>query len=196
MSNYLLLLFIFVNFLFGIYPASAHKVKTTADVGATLHIEPNDTPRAGEETRAWFALTRKGGKVIPLAQCDCQLLIYAEPHASGEPPLLEPTLKSISAERYKGIPGADITFPRPGSYQLLLRGKPTTGSKFKPFELKYRVTVAVGKAQTKSIPQVAKNVDQNITEEQTQGVPIWAIAALGFFGMGVLLFVVQRVNKD
>lgn len=65
MSNYLLLLFIFVNFLFGIHPASAHKVKTTADVGATLHIEPNDTPRAGEVTRAWFALTRKGGKVIP-----------------------------------------------------------------------------------------------------------------------------------
>lgn len=89
-----------------------------------------------------------------------------------------------------------LLFPSAGSYQLLLRGKPTTGSKFKPFELKYRVTVAVGTAQTNYSPQVAKNVNQNITEEQTQGVPIWAIAALGFFGMGVLLFVVQRVNKD
>lgn len=56
--------------------------------------------------------------------------------------------------------------------------------------------MAVGTAQTNYSPQVAKNVNQNITEEQTQGVPIWAIAALGFFGMGVLLFVVQRVNKD
>ncbi|BAZ70322.1 MAG: hypothetical protein KME28_02790 [Pelatocladus maniniholoensis HA4357-MV3] len=196
MSNYLLLLFIFVNFISGIYPASAHKVKTTADVGATLHMEPNDTPRAGEATRAWFALTRKGGKVIPLTQCDCQLLVYAEPHASGEPPLLEPRLKSVSAERYKGIPGAEITFPRAGSYQLLLLGKPTVRSKFKPFQLKYRVTVAVGAAQTKPDTQVVKNVNQNITEKTEQGIPIWAIAALGFFGMGVLLFVVQRVNKD
>ncbi|KOP24737.1 hypothetical protein AMR41_19140 [Hapalosiphon sp. MRB220] len=196
MSNYLLLLFIFVNFLSGIHPASAHKVKTTADVGATLHMEPNDTPRAGEPTRAWFALTRKGGKVIPIAQCDCQLLVYAEPHASGEPPLLEPSLKSVSAERYKGIPGAEITFPRAGSYQLLLVGKPTAGSKFKPFQLKYRVTVAVGVAQTKPQPQEIKNVNQNITEQPEQAIPIWAIAALGFFGIGVFLFIVQRVNKN
>ncbi len=196
MSNYLLLLLIFVNFLLGIHPASAHKVKTTADVGATLHMEPNDTPRAGEATRAWFALTRKGGKVIPIAQCDCQLLVYAEPHASGEPPLLEPSLKSVSAERYKGIPGAEITFPRAGSYQLLLVGKPTAGSKFKPFQLKYRVTVAVGVAQTKPQPQEIKNVNQNITEQPEQAIPIWAIAALGFFGIGVFLFIVQRVNKN
>ncbi|TFI54831.1 hypothetical protein BLD44_007465 [Mastigocladus laminosus UU774] len=196
MSNYLLLLFIFVNFISGIQPAFAHKVKTTADVGATLHIEPNDTPRAGEATRAWFALTRKGGKVIPLAQCDCQLLIYAEPHASGEPPLLEPSLKSVSAERYKGIPGAEISFPRPGSYQLLLVGKPTAGSKFKPFKLKYRVTVAVGVGQTQQNTQVVKNVNQNISEKPEQAIPIWAIAALGFFSMGMLLFVLQRVKKD
>ncbi|MCP6761069.1 MAG: hypothetical protein NHB32_20505 [Fischerella sp. CENA71] len=196
MSNYLLLLFIFVNFLSEIHPAFAHKVKTTADVGATLHIEPNDTPRAGEETRAWFALTRKGGKVIPLAQCDCQLLIYAEPHASGEPPLLEPSLKSVSAERYKGIPGAEIIFPRAGSYQLLLFGKPIAGSKFKPFQLKYRVTVAVGAAQTQQNTQNLKNVNHNITDKPEKGIPIWAIAALGFFSMGVLLFVLQRVNKD
>ncbi|MGJ5672627.1 MAG: hypothetical protein ACR9NN_03245 [Nostochopsis sp.] len=196
MFNYLLLLFIFVNFLAEIHPAFAHKVKTTGDVGATLHMEPNDTPRAGEATRAWFALTRKGGKVIPLRQCDCQLLIYAEPHVSGEPPLLEPSLISVSAERYKGIPGAEITFPRVGSYQLLLVGKPIAGSKFKPFKLKYRVTVAIGAAQTKPDTQAIKNVNQNITEEPEPGIPIWAIAALGFFSMGALLFVVRRVKKD
>ncbi|MDP5017353.1 MAG: hypothetical protein NWQ43_08640, partial [Dolichospermum sp.] len=80
----------------------AHTVKISADVGGTVHLEPNDNPRSGEVTQAWFALTRRGGKVIPLKDCHCQLAIYAEPHAAGEPALLEPPLQPIQAERYQG----------------------------------------------------------------------------------------------
>ena len=116
--KYLLFLSSLVISITSIYPASAHEIKVAADVGATLHIEPNDNPRAGETTQAWFALTRKGGKQIPLSQCNCQLLVYAEPHTAGEPALLEPSLKPVVAERYQGIPGADIIFPKPGIYQL------------------------------------------------------------------------------
>lgn len=110
-----LLLFVFVLFLTIASPAIAHKVKTEGDVGATLHVEPNDNPRAGEPAKTWFALTRKGGKVIPIAECNCQLAVYAEPHSYGEPPLIEPPLQPVSAERFQGIPGTEITFPRPGS---------------------------------------------------------------------------------
>ncbi|MEI6445649.1 MAG: hypothetical protein WCO29_21595 [Nostocales cyanobacterium ELA583] len=124
----------------------AHTVKISADVGGTVHLEPNDNPRAGEVTQAWFALTRKGGKVIPLKDCNCQLAIYAEPHVAGEPALLEPPLKPIQAERYEGIPGAEITFPKPGAYQLQLTGKPVTEGSFKPFEFEFVVTVATGQA--------------------------------------------------
>jgi hypothetical protein len=123
----------------------AHTIKIAADVGATLHIEPNDNPRAGEPAQSWFALTRKGGKPITLKECICNLAIYAEPHSPSEPALLKPLLKPVKAERYSGTPGAEITFPKPGSYQLWLNGKPATGESFKPFELKFTVTVVSGK---------------------------------------------------
>jgi hypothetical protein len=126
------------------FVASAHNVKTTADVGGTLHIQPNDNPRAGEPSQVWIALTRKGGKVIPLKECNCQLAVYAEPHSPKEPALLEPPLQAITAERYKGIPGSEITFPKPGAYLVQLSGKPASGASFQPFKLKFDVTVAVG----------------------------------------------------
>ncbi|MBD2499754.1 hypothetical protein [Anabaena azotica] len=159
-----------------IYPATAHKVETTPDVGATLHIEPNDNPRAGESTITWFALTRKGGKVIPLVQCNCQLAVYAQPHTPGEPALLEPSLKPVNAEIYQGIPGADITFPKPGIYQLQLSGKPTSGANFKPFEFKFEVTVAAGNRVDTQNNQNVNNNQSVAVETESNSIPLWAIA--------------------
>ncbi|MBW4672021.1 MAG: hypothetical protein KME60_32500 [Cyanomargarita calcarea GSE-NOS-MK-12-04C] len=176
--------------------AEAHKVKTTEDVGATIHIEPNDNPRAGEASKAWFALTRKGGKVIPLSECKCQLAIYAEPHAVKEPALLEPALQPMTVERYKGIPGAEVTFPRPGVYQLQLRGKPASGESFKPFELKFEVTVAAGSATAAKTKQDAANLNSAGVENQNQTSPIWAIAFPALGVMGIIFFLMQRMKKS
>ena len=178
----------------GVEPGFAHKVKVEGDVGATLHIEPNDIPRAGEPSPTWFALTRKGGKIIPLAECNCQLSVYAEPHVSGEIPLLQPTLKPVTAERYRGIPGAVINFPRPGAYQLQLSGKPSTGQGFRPFTLKFNVTVAVGSnnktAQNKSTqPTVSTGNDGS----NNWILPVTAIA---FLTAGVISFFVLRKGKQ
>ena len=163
-------------------PASAHKIETTEDVGAILHIEPNDTPRAGEAAQTWFALTRKGGKIIPLTECNCKLAVYSEPRKTAEAPLIQPTLKPISAERYQGIPGAKITFPKPGAYQLELSGKPTNGNSFQAFKLKFDVTVAVGtrKAITNQQETVdtqeVTNVNTIQTKEEAFALPFWTIA--------------------
>jgi hypothetical protein len=172
-----------------ILPASAHKIETAEDVGATLHIEPNDTPRAGEVAQAWFALARKGGKIIPLKECNCELAVYSQPRETGEAPLIQPTLQPISAERYQGIPGAKITFPKPGAYQLELTGKPANGTNFQPFELKFDVTVAAGinkaattQQETQNTQQV-QNVNATQTEEASFALPIWAI------GLGALVIV-------
>lgn len=172
----------------------AHTVKISADVGATIHIEPNDNPRAGEVTQAWFALTRKGGKVIPLKDCNCQLAIYAEPHAVGEPALLEPPLQPIQAERYQGIPGAEVTFPKPGAYQLQLSGKPVNEGSFKPFELKFVVTVATGK----NIDTLQSRPSVN---ENQQGTTIGLAQPLIWLGIlllsgGILVFLVQTMKKN
>ncbi len=172
---------------------SAHQVQISEDVGATIHIEPNDNPRAGEPTQAWFALTRKGGQVIPLAQCDCELLIYAEPHTPGEPALIEPSLEPVAAERYQGIPGAEITFPRPGRYQLQLNGKPISQASFKPFQFEFEVTVAAGTGRNSGNVQNvnnAPNQDINIRSRLTMTVLALAI----FVALGIVFFILRGMK--
>jgi hypothetical protein len=121
--------------------AFAHEVEVSGDVAATFHLEPNHNPRAGEKSRVWFALTRKGGQIIPLEQCNCQLAVYSHPHKEEDKPLMQPKLAAISAENYKGIPGANIVFPKAGIYDLEISGTAKAGANFKPFELNYTVTV-------------------------------------------------------
>ncbi|HEY9896664.1 MAG TPA: hypothetical protein V6D34_14865 [Candidatus Sericytochromatia bacterium] len=122
-------------------PVLAHTVKVSGDVAATFHIEPNHNPRAGTPSQAWFGLTRKGGSTIPLSQCNCQLAVYAVPYNSKAAPLLQPPLKPINAAQYKGVPGANIVFPKAGRYELRLSGTPKAPASFRPFQLSYSVTV-------------------------------------------------------
>ncbi|MEM9904999.1 MAG: hypothetical protein AAF921_08250 [Cyanobacteria bacterium P01_D01_bin.44] len=124
-------------------PLLAHKVELDGTIGATLHIEPNDTPRAGEPALTWFALTKRGGASVTLTDCDCQLAVFSQ---SESEPVLEPELKAVNAEGYEDIPGADINFPSVGAYELVLTGAPVSGDGFEAFELRFSVTVAAGQA--------------------------------------------------
>ena len=122
-------------------PAIAHEVEVSGDVAVTFHLEPNHNPRSGEKARIWFALTRRGGKIIPLSECNCQLAIYREPRSSNTQPLMQPQLKAIAAEKYQGIPGTEVIFPQAGIYQLELKGTSKDHNSFKPFKTNYSVTV-------------------------------------------------------
>jgi hypothetical protein len=122
-------------------PILAHTVKVSGDVAANFHIEPNHNPRAGMPSQAWFGLTRKGGSTIPLSQCNCQLAVYGVPRASNASPLLKPSLKAVNAAQYKGVPGADIVFPKAGEYELRLSGTAKAPASFRPFQFTYSVTV-------------------------------------------------------
>lgn len=122
-------------------PILAHTIKVAGDVAVTFHIEPNHNPRVGEPSKSWFVLTLRGGNLISLSECNCQLSVYAVPRAKNVTPLMKPTLKAINAEQYRGIPGADIVFPKVGEYQLELSGTPKANANFKPFKVTYSVTV-------------------------------------------------------
>lgn len=178
-------------------PAIAHDVEISQDVGATFHIEPNDAPRANKPQLAWFALTQKGGKIIPLEQCNCKLAVRAEPHNEGSPPLLEPPLKAISKERYQGIPSAEIVFPKAGAYELELSGTPIAGATFKPFELSYEVTVAPGAAAqtspTNSQAVSAQTINAH-TEQPDNRWQIPVIAIAGIFTLGLVWTVRRRLK--
>jgi hypothetical protein len=119
----------------------AHEVEVSGDVAATFHLEPNHNPRAGQPAKVWFALTRRGGQIIPLEQCNCKLAVYPKERKEGDKPLMQPPLTAISAEKYQGIPGGDIVFPKAGIYELELSGTAKNKANFKPFKLTYTVTV-------------------------------------------------------
>ena len=122
--------------------APAHEVELSNEVGGTLHIDPNDSPKAGTASLAWIALTRRGGQSMPLADCNCKLSVYTQPHRAGDAPIQQPTLSAASIEGRTGVPSASITFPRAGAYELVLQGSPVKAGAFAPFELRFAVTVA------------------------------------------------------
>ncbi|MEM1290918.1 MAG: hypothetical protein AAGH67_05560 [Cyanobacteria bacterium P01_H01_bin.162] len=126
----------------------AHDVQIADDVGATLHIEPDDVPLAGAPTTAWFALTQAGGTVIPLDQCNCRLTLYDNDAVAVE----TPPLTAISAEGFTDIPSAVVTFPEVGAYELVLQGSPEGDVEFSPFELRFEVVVAGRAAPPASNP--------------------------------------------
>jgi hypothetical protein len=131
-------------------PTLAHKVEVSGNIAGLWHIEPNHSPKSGEPAQVWIALTQEGGAIVPLEQCDCKLTVYSAPYTEGEIPVLEPTLKAISAEQYQGIPGAEVIFPEAGEYKLRLNGAPQAGADFQPFELSYTAIVGRGTAPTTS----------------------------------------------
>lgn len=192
------------------FPIISHNIKTSADVGATFHIEPNHNPRAREPALAWFALTRQGGQLIPLEECDCQLVVYSKSSSDqGNSPILKPQLKAISAEKYQAIPGANLVFPKAGIYELVLSGTPKSGASFKPFEIKYDVTVTPGK-KTATVPSPTTEPEFNQQSEslsksledtapsEPQLLQWWlpiGIFALVILGIGSMLLWKKAIGK-
>ena len=122
----------------------AHNVEVSEDVACTFHITPNHNPKVGKPSLVWFALTRKGGKSVPFSECDCQLNVYSQPRNAESKPIMNPELKGIDTEQYQEIPGAEITFPKAGVYDLEIIGSAKDGKSFKPFKFNYSVTVTGG----------------------------------------------------
>ena len=122
--------------------SEAHEVEVSGDVGGTMHIEPDDSPHAGTASLAWFALSRRGGAPLQLADCNCSLAVYAMPHSPNAAPIQQPALSALSIEGRSGVPSANVTFPRSGAYEIILKGQPNTANAFSPFELRFPVTVA------------------------------------------------------
>lgn len=122
----------------------AHQTKISGEVGGTHHIEPNDTPRAGETVTAWFALVKAGGQSIALADCNCQVAVYSTPHQDGDGAIATPPLTAIDVEGQTNVPAADIVFPVVGAYELVISGSAKGSVAFSPFELRFPITVAAG----------------------------------------------------
>ncbi|MCG9889833.1 MAG: hypothetical protein MH252_02005 [Thermosynechococcaceae cyanobacterium MS004] len=197
-----------------ISPAFGHEVQVAGDVAATFHLEPKHNPRAGESSLVWFALTRKGGELIPLADCRCRLTVYAnaqatDAQATGAPvtganPLLTPDLKAVNGDAYQGIPGAEIIFPKVGSYRLTLSGTPKSDASFQPFELSYTVTVGAGKLAPPASSPLAEGSTpskaikpQNEAQQPLPFLDSWELPVAGaaLLGIGGVSLWAKRMKR-
>ncbi|PZU92814.1 MAG: hypothetical protein DCE90_17625 [Pseudanabaena sp.] len=116
----------------------AHEVKTSGQVGGTIHIEPNDRPVAGKKTRIWIALTRRGGEIIPYSKCNCLMEVRSLTNRNINFQLSN----SFSIiEKYLGLPSKEVTFPEVGRYELKLVGSAKNDQDFPPFELTFTTNV-------------------------------------------------------
>jgi hypothetical protein len=125
-------------------PLEAHQTEVQGNLAITWHVEPDDRPVAGKPAQVRLILTRAGGVIVPLADCDCTLKIWTVPPQPQ--PLITPPLRSIDAEQKTGIPAADVIFPARGEYDLELKGSPKGEADFIPFDFKHRILVPTGTA--------------------------------------------------
>lgn len=116
----------------------AHEVKTSQEVGGTIHIDPNDRPVVGQKTRIWIALTKRGGEIIPYEKCNCRMEVQS---------LTDRSIKFMIADsmsiidRFLGLPSLAVTFPQVGRYELKLIGTPRNNAGFDPFVLVFNTNV-------------------------------------------------------
>lgn len=190
-------------------PATAHNLKVTEDVAGTWHIEPNHSPKAGEPAKVWVALTRRGGAILPLEQANCQLGVYTAPRSQSDQPILRPTLEAIAIEKYQGIPGATVVFPKTGLYELELDCTPKSVKGFQRFHMAYEVTVAEGVAKPSPVSPASPSLSQspdtqqspdNSTEQfelgqKRSGWELGLIVLLTFLGVGIVGAVLRSTAK-
>lgn len=115
-------------------PALAHDLVRDGNVGALLHLEPDDAPAARAPTRAWFEVNGRGAQAITLANCVCTLNVYAGRAQAGA---VSTSLPRLTTE--KNRLRADLIFPVVGAYTLVLTGQPRSGASFAPFRLEWVV---------------------------------------------------------
>jgi hypothetical protein len=169
--------------------ALAHNVKVDDQVAATFHLEPNHNPKAGESAKIWFALAKKGGEAIPLADCDCTLTVRQK-----ETVVVTPVLSALDVEQYRGIPAATFTFPAVGLYSLRLSGKPkTTG--FNPFNLDYEVTVQAGKVSETSPKGQIENPPEGNNNPETIMPIVLGVGTIGLLA-ALALFIGGKRNDS
>jgi hypothetical protein len=142
-------------FLHFVQTAQAHVLATDNNIGAILHVDPNDDPIAGEQAGFLFEFLDKQNKFQPKI-CDCTFLISENGVEIFSQPLFKlnpnPSLNQASVF---------YTFPKIDVYQIQVIGTPTVPNGFQPFTLtwNWRVDQAVSPKD-----QPSQNAGNDITE--------------------------------
>jgi len=122
--------------------AEAHVLQTDGDIGAVLHINPDDNPVSGTPISYVLSFADTTGRMT-LPKCACGITILENGHQVARKPLVA-TAAMQSDDTF--------TFPKPDVYILKISGAPKTPGAFQPFTLSYTVRVSGGQAVMQPFP--------------------------------------------
>ncbi len=122
--------------------ASAHVLKVDGDIGAVLHINPDDSPTTGDDTDYILSFDDATGR-FNLDNCNCTVAFIADGKTVDTKPLAV-SGRTVSENHY--------TFTQPAVYTLRFTGAPKTADAFQSFSLDYPVRVSGSQAKMQPMP--------------------------------------------
>lgn len=121
---------------------SAHILQADGDIGAILHVYPDDNPITGKPAEYIVSFTDIS-KQFSLKRCDCFVSYMLDD-------------KVISTQRLVASTDLDskntFTFSDPGVYDIQIAGKPTRIGDFESFQLTFTKRVVSGGIDTQGMP--------------------------------------------
>lgn len=122
--------------------ASAHVLKVDGDIGAVLHIYPDDAPTTKVPTNYEMKFNSDGGK-FSLPKCNCNVTYILNGETIDTQPL-------VASDKYASV--NKYTFQTPGVYTFSFTGSPKIPGDFAPFQLDYDVRVTGNTSKPNAIP--------------------------------------------
>jgi len=128
-----LIVLVISNLSLGINVVSAHVLKTDGNIGAVMHVNPDDDPIAGLDSSFYFEFKDKSGKFDP-AKCDCNAVILENGKELFKTAIFAQSASLTSSS-------FTFNFPEKNVYQLKVIGTANDNS-FQNFTLNYDIRVA------------------------------------------------------
>ncbi len=122
--------------------AQAHVLEADGDIGAVLHILPDDSPSSGIPTTYELAFEDTSGR-LRLSECNCTVTVR------GSDQVVRSSLLNVAGRLGSSN---SVTFPRADIYTIEVEGKPKQADSFQPFKLSYIVRVNAGNQRIGSVP--------------------------------------------
>lgn len=184
---YFLPVFLTFNLLLFTFPSpvSAHVLKSDGNIGAVLHIDPDDDPIVGSPAGFFFEFKDKQNRFTP-QNCDCTFSVTEDGKQLFSRPLFQnsqnPSLENSSVF---------FTFPERNVYQVKVSGTPNTPGAFQSFTLTYDVRVA----------REAPNQSANPSQTAGQPAPSWISTHIphliggAIVGIFLILALIKQLTK-
>lgn len=167
MQKSLAFFIVLIGLLFLPQSTYAHFLATDKQIGAVIHVTPNDEPVAGLESSFFFDFKDEENK-FKSSDCDCTFIIKESGKTIYSHKIFqnqsEPNLTKASVT---------YTFPQKDIYQVQIVGKPEITNEFQPFTLSWDFRI-----DQQADPQTVANQGNAASKYLRYAIIFGSVAAL------------------